>query len=502
MMLLTPTYTSSTISFVSFNPLTIALSLLFFAFISIVHCDNNAVGARPLLHHPPVLTYSNAALPTQKLYHPTSCVLHKSGVYLVVTSIGQGFPRVQFTCTETHHPHPTPDVQQTYPPSQTFEAALTTCSYSSCPYEHHLQHLEHTTKKQSQGLTKPQNCVQDPADPTPAQSPMALHRVYEGQPGEDGKYSTCYTDHITSTDTALHSFGSIKPSWVEGLGKYGYDVFQDEFIFSPRERASENTETHSMTQTYSDHETNTFGNIQDKSSIRTVSSVNNNGNNNNSVNNKKTESSNNLMHGQQKYEHVDQKKKYAGFVSSVSDNSHSVTRPETIPTLAAPTSTPNTHGVTEENSGAWFEKLKASLTWKTEKQKIGPASPTPEPLPLPGSAQTSRSAPPLKDLHKKDCLNPALCQHSQDHYDHGHKNKGMKHRATTLIIETETIIVHSHPTQAPTFKKSHETNEQVGFYPGSHVMFDAGMEGDVVMSMVAQEHYHPSPSPRHHKKKK
>lgn len=222
--------------------LAVALSLL--TLVTVTRGNSNNIHPQPYQHHQPIL--SGALFPTERTEAkqpcPRECIQHKSGLYLAVTSIGYGFPRVQFTCTGPHHPQAT--AHEGGGGGGGGEKTSLPCS--------------------------PQQ-VHNPADPTPTPLPSHRHdqQVRAHDDIESDEKSTSYTDlHITAGSHSRQQHDSIQkeldPSEherqhpttaidYEGLGFTGDAAkYQPHygFVFSPRERAWEPSEVHTTTFTF------------------------------------------------------------------------------------------------------------------------------------------------------------------------------------------------------------------------------------------------------------
>ncbi|KAG0026305.1 hypothetical protein BGZ81_006464 [Podila clonocystis] len=121
-----------------------------------------------------------------------------------------------------------------------------------------------------------------------------------------------------------------------------------------------------------------------------------------------------------------------------------------------------------------------------EVQRAGPPQPTPEPTP--GQVSTAHaSGEPRAVPHASDRL-------TVRHYNHetkqGHGVKTIVHRITTIIMETETFIARPLPTPKNWARHLDKKAEHHHNLPrlGEHVMFDSGEEGDLVVSIVSNEH--------------
>ncbi|KAF9930574.1 hypothetical protein BGZ67_005727 [Mortierella alpina] len=117
--------------------------------------------------------------------------------------------------------------------------------------------------------------------------------------------------------------------------------------------------------------------------------------------------------------------------------------------------------------------------------KVRPPEPIPEPMP----ALATGSPQHLQHSGHDQQQQPQQQQHY--HQEQGssgslRKFKTIIHRVTTLIIETETIIAPPRATKALRHDKRHDHDSDP--HPGDHVMFDAGVEGDMVVSIVSSKH--------------
>lgn len=389
--------------------LAVVVSLLTLVAVTRGYRDN--IHPQPHQHHQPIL--SGALFPTErpeaKQPCPKECIQHGSGLYLAVTSIGYGFPRVQFTCTGPHHPQAT-------------------------------DHKGQGGKGENPLPCSPRQ-VHTPADPTPEFAPTPpSHRndqQVRAHAGNDIDRSTSYTDmHITAGKGQQHS--TIKkqsdPSEherqhatttmdYEGLGFTGNAAeYQPHygFVFSPRERA---WESFAQTTTF------TYG----------------------------------MGHHQKEAQEQRQ----------VDIQASSVT-PEAVVSFPAPTP------MADEGHKNHQKKVHESEAECVSKNTVEPPAPTPEPLagqPVTGVDKRTR------DMGEKN-LTPAPAEKDKRE---GEPKRAKVYRVTTLIIETETIIAPPRPTHGASWwmmgkKQDHDP------HPGDHVMFDAGMEGDIVVSMVSSGH--------------
>ncbi|KAG0039249.1 hypothetical protein BGZ82_009095 [Podila clonocystis] len=121
-----------------------------------------------------------------------------------------------------------------------------------------------------------------------------------------------------------------------------------------------------------------------------------------------------------------------------------------------------------------------------EEQRAGPPQPMPEPTP--GQVNTAHAGgEPRAVPHASDRL-------TVRHYHHETKRRhGVKtivHRVTTIIMETETFIARPLPTPKNRARHLDKKVEHHHNLPrlGEHVMFDSGEEGDLIVSIVSNEH--------------
>ncbi|KAF9116567.1 hypothetical protein BGX27_001423 [Mortierella sp. AM989] len=291
---------------------------LFFAFTTIAHSNTN--------HNPP--PFPAAPCSPQNDFHPKNCVLHKSGVYLAVTSIGHGFPHVQFTCTQAHHPQPTDSSSELTTAIPTQPTAVPDASLSPL-------HKQHSTS---------QIRVHDPADPTPEQIPhLPLDQNKKKEKSRKEEGSTIYTDlHLTPDHDHRHQ--NHRPAGSASTSAYPTRITDQhslpkyDFVFSPRERSLRDPKIHTTTQIYSEDG----------------------------------------IHPTKESVHLTRMK--TGSVPPLSSPGHDdkwqiETTPEPIATLIKPTSP------AARRRGEEGESDERILLSDSGKQKVGPPSPTPELLP-------------------------------------------------------------------------------------------------------------------------
>ncbi|KAF9386984.1 hypothetical protein CPB97_003096 [Podila verticillata] len=342
-------------------------------------------------HHQPIL--SGSLFPEPKTVKsrethvacPYVCKDHGSGHFFAVTSVGEGFPRVQYTCS-----HP-PTLVPTHPPSKDRNFG---------------QHLA--------GVNPP-NDVHSPADPTPEHIPSLIRHLLSD-------VNSCHPTPLSESITS-------SPSDYE-LGhrpRYG--------IYSPREQFMAE-EIHTTTPTYSKDE-----HLQ----VRPIHS-----------------SDQGEMRSREQELHSGRFK----------------TTPE--PMIPAPTSASDRANARLASTASIQDHLSG------KEQRAGPPQPTPEPTP--GQVNTRVGGSQVH--HASD-------RFTVRHYDHetktgGHGVKTIVHRVTTIIMETETLIARPSPTLR---NWVHHSNNKVEPHHnqhrlGEHVMFDAGEEGDLVVSIVSEHISH------------
>ncbi|KAG0371232.1 hypothetical protein BGZ54_008236 [Gamsiella multidivaricata] len=258
-------------------------------------------------------------------------------------------------------------------------------------------------------------------------------------------------------------------------GHTGAEYYQqqhDGFIFSPRERASAETELHTTTLTYSDdpHPTPKSIHYTNKGFPH-------------------------QQHSHHRYNpHQQQKQQHAGSVSVSEDRTQASSRDEAImpePMVSILQPTPVADSV---RSSAHDPSGRLHL--QTEEQKAGPPPPVPEPTPehtIAGSDMLHRRDHDAEQLHSHKQHPPAGLR-SDDGHGHGHpgevdaqenRRKRTVRRVTTLIIETQTIIGPPRATMPAHLKAESRTKPSRSL--GDHPMFDAGVEGDMVASIVHSE---------------
>ncbi|KAG0274835.1 hypothetical protein BGZ95_009423 [Linnemannia exigua] len=327
---------------------------------------------QPQHHHRHASTLAGALFPVadeilagkdyRKEPCPTACVHHRSDVYLAVTSVGEGFPRVQFTCSHAQHAEPTGTAQQS-------------------EGNHHNDQSPHIQGSSS--------CVnkQEPADPIPEHTPHAPahgcdkcnhHEVHDRTNG-----ARIYTDlHITA-NPHLRGSTPIDNNNNNDNNAAGYQPYYD-FIFSPRERQSADldniAETHTTTMTFSDDNNDNHHRHHD-ATRRLIP----------------------LTSDQEPHNRVhilpvrDRNGHHAvpsgSFFMTAGESG--ATTPEPIATLAAPTSLGG--GSHQEHGHGWSDgrmvskegdSASAGRALQGHENRAGPAAPTPEPFP----AQTTGHA--------------------------------------------------------------------------------------------------------------
>ncbi|KAG0258016.1 hypothetical protein BG011_003595 [Mortierella polycephala] len=349
------------------------------------------------------------------------CVPHRSGIYLAVTSIGEGFPRIQYTCLSAHHPHPT--------------------TQSSTYNNVHDYQRRQSVKGQQAGIA---SHIDSPADPVPEPIPLPPPHLLHRPNKESG------------LDRAQKSSHDRIPAY--------HHLSDQGFVFSPPERAHIETETHTTTLTFSEDTRPLTRPIQ--------------------VSNR---------------DHDYTKKLRAEL--SLSEP----IKPEPIATMLTPTSL--TCLAVEHEPSRCHE---ASYG---HEQKVEPPPPIPEPMPAQsaGSNMESRHQHHKQEQQPQQNFQQSDENHGEESSKHAHKHQKLEprfgrtivHRITTLIIETETIIAPPHPTKSIPIhgderRRRHSDDKKHDPRIEDHVMFDAGIEGDAIVSRASSEHIFP----RHYPHKK
>ncbi|KAF8985633.1 hypothetical protein BGZ46_003033 [Entomortierella lignicola] len=305
--------------------------------------------------------------------HPTNCVQHKSGVYLAITSIGHGFPRVQFTCTQAHHnPLPTTSLAIA---TQEQDLKQTSIATATSPYT---------------SQSKVHNPVEAIPEQTPQPSSYSQEREEKEQVKEDGR-STVYADlHLTK------EYHSQQQQRHNNKGLHSLPKF--DFIFSPREGSLKEAEIHTTTQSYTEDD-----NQQEKRTVPLTKVM-------------KDDPASTISVGIGK------------------DKWQITTNPEPEPEPSATILVPTSSSTT---LGNYHEDEPRSLSNISEK-KIGPPLPTPEPLPAQVTGASFSSVEQREErqqhCHKVD-------RQQDQHLDSSGKVHRVICRVTTLIIQTETVIV-------------------------------------------------------------
>ncbi|KAG0218618.1 hypothetical protein BGX33_006569 [Mortierella sp. NVP41] len=429
---------------------------------------------------------------------PTGCVPHRSDVYLAVTSIGEGFPRIQFTCSHPHLSQPTAQ-----------------------PSEGNNHHY-------NQGPNNNGNSV-EPADPIPEHtpqpsSPNVCHTCNQRNPYHRKDSASVYTDlHITAMDHTLQQQQQQQQLNTAGM------AFQPHynFIFSPREIQSaagdmddDDTELHTTTMTFTD----------DKHPLpaRPIQMT--------------EEQQQQEPHHRIHIMPARDPSSSGSFKSNVPSNHDGSTTPEPIVTMAAPTSLggggsiqglDDDQQVSRGDSASSADASRKAAALHGHKYKAGPAAPAPEPFPAPIQIQTQISGHTQQQNqyhhhhhhhHQVDYLSSDGGNEKKAGGDaqggHGNENpvrrlRTIVHRVTTLIIETETIV--NRPTLTPTATATarmqgsknirpphrhhnhgqdryHQQEQQhrrgphaYGPHAGDHIMFDAGVDGDMIVSIASEQ---------------
>ncbi|CAO3572299.1 unnamed protein product [Mortierella alpina] len=373
---------------------------------------------------------------------PTGCVrLGSSDVFVAVTSIGEGNPRIQYTCSSTAHPH-----------SPTVSTA-----------DRHAKQPSH----RSQQDIKPELHIHHPADPEPSPLPHdGGHRKIQGakMSGQDSGESTIYSDlHLTDIKHHQRSFQHPQAS----PDTLDMDVALDE---DPQ---------HTTTLSFSDDDHPPTRPVQLTGSEE--------------QDNKHSQRPPLMM----------QPIHHAGSLSPVSDSKsqgnegippspyspqESMTAPEPIaPALITATATKTGMDSIQASPYSRIVGEEWGYGLHSDQDKVRPPVPTPEPMP----AQATGSPQHLQPLDH-DQQQPQQQQQQRSHDQQGSPESPRKlrtiiHRVTTLIVETETIIA---PPRATPALHQHDKRYDHDHdpHPGDHIMFDAGVEGDMIVSIVSAKH--------------
>ncbi|KAF9922441.1 hypothetical protein FBU30_007430 [Linnemannia zychae] len=470
-------------TFIVLCSLTVGLALLVFAtntrkdsYLHHQQLDQDQSSYNHYHHHEPTLAgaifpVASEILAGKKYIKepcPTGCIHHRSNIYLAVTSVGDGFPRVQFTCS---HGYPT------RPIAATATARQSEGNYYGQPYKH--------------------NNIQRPPDPIPEPTPeLPSHGCekcsrHESHDSTDGasSYTDLYITENPGSSPMSHYDGHIQEQFHYGV------------IFSPHERQStdldNNGEYHTTTMTFSDHNNANDEHIHMAAFARRELPLT-----------VKQE----MLHRRDQILSADDRLRASPtkslFKSESAGSRSELTTPESIATLIAPT--PTSGAGRDQKEYDWYEEWSISeeesaprkAALHIHENETGPADPTPEPLPY----QTKGYS------HINDNSD------SQDQEESDTKNKSkfryrtVIHRVTTLIIETETIVNRPTPTIArrvdskyesmgdhgDDYQKTHQKGKHdqkqhrrnsyaYGPHVGDHIMFDAGEDGDMVVSIALSE---------------
>ncbi|KAF9136893.1 hypothetical protein BG015_002955 [Linnemannia schmuckeri] len=448
-------------------------------------------------HHHPTLAgalfpVTNEILTGKKEYAkepcPTGCIHHRSDVYLAVTSIGEGSPRIQFTCSHAQPSQPTPNAQ-----------------YPEDNHQHYQQYHAHHDRSQGDSSN------QEPADPIPEHTPYIPshqgcskrnhHDLHDRT--DDG--TNLYTDLHTTADPHLRR---STPMAHKAAAARGYNPHYD-FIFSPRERShsvdlNDDAKSHTTTMTFSadDNKHNEYVASCERRSIPLTDAADD-----------EQDPHRQEVHILPVRDHHHHRLQGATLQGSlVKSGGSGLITPEPTATLAAPTSSyprgGSNRGAQGVNDDRTVSNVAPVLHGHGHEYKAGPAAPTPEAFP--GQTNTGH-------IHTHD-HNYNQGGISVDEKERAVSRGGetpvlryrtIVHRVTTLIVETETIV--NRPTVTPTatavafMQKSkgqagraqHHYNkkeEQLGrgshaYGPhiGDHIMFDAGVDGEMIVSIASSD---------------
>ncbi|KAF9144525.1 hypothetical protein BGX30_012465 [Mortierella sp. GBA39] len=454
-------------------------------------------------HHDPILTgalfpIDSEILAGKKEYAkepcPVGCVHHRSDVYLAVTSIGEGFPRIQFTCSHAHPLQPTANAQ--YPESN---------------HQHYQQHHAHPGHSHGQG----DDIIQEPADPIPEHMPhppshgSSKCNHHDSHERNDG--ASIYTDlHITA-DSHLRGLAPMDRNAANAAAGFNprYGI-----IFSPRERChsvdlnDDAAESHTTTMTFSDDDSSHNENVasSERRSIPLTAAADDEQD----------------PHHQQVHilpvldHHYHYHRQDASTPGSLHKSGGSgSTTPEPIATLAAPTASSfgagSDRGGKRLNDDRTVSKAAAAAVHHGHEYKAGPAVPTPEAFP----DQTNTGHVQTHDpFHYQQQQQGDVSVGGKERVTGGENSivryRTIVHRVTTLIIETETIV--NRPTATPTAKDGraqrqhyHDKKEKqhgrdpyaYGSHVGDHIMFDAGVDGEMVISIASSRRHDRKAPPAH-----
>ncbi|KAG0042273.1 hypothetical protein BGZ83_000694 [Gryganskiella cystojenkinii] len=321
--------------------------------------------------------------------------------------------------------------------------------------------------------------------------------------------STAYTDlHITACAdySRSHRGHGYESSILLPLGGFHHQPKHGQidtkqpgkaFFSSPHEQASEepDSESHTTTLTYShdDHPHVRSIHLTDDTVVHSISLI-----------------------GHHRHHPVPPKGPERDNLERMPSIKDDLTTPEPIVSIASPTrvSTYQDSVIDHDryHQDHYFDQNAAVDDNRHKEDRIHPPAPTPEPVP---AAATHSSSPGSGSNHH--------IQQNHGHHNHNHQRDEMKgymsketmishqtvrhheqqlkphqkgedqgfrtvvHRVTTLIIETETIVAH--PPQSTQGPEDHHHSQQNGkeFHLGDHIMFDAGEEGDMIVSIASQE---------------
>ncbi|GJJ71011.1 hypothetical protein EMPS_03361 [Entomortierella parvispora] len=433
-------------------------------------------------HHQPILSGSlfpeaKIATPTDPVTHkepcPRGCVNHGDDFYLAVTSLGDGFPRIQYTCSHPNHAqaiHDTHDIHGNHGTHGTHDTHDTHDTLGAYSHSDHSGSKDHA---KAEFLDPAHPRV--PADPQPEQTPTA-HPGHEHHGHGDnllcGEGSTLYSDlHITAC-TKRHnpSEGNVQPT-ARDQSTHGAAV-------SPHERVSEDdSELHTTTLTYS-HD--------DHPPVRSVQLTDDNIVHSTSLIGHHQYIPADLLKDWEEHQRYGEKDDNLERMPSIVDD---MTTPEPIVSIAAPTSSPSHHDAAAAVA-RHLQEVADRKAHRDEEEKAGPAAPSPEPMPA--AATTVGSG--RKDNNKINGPHDPFRHISyQTIRHHEQEVKPLKegdvqgfrtvvHRVTTLIIEKETIVAHQPQATPHSHLDAHHGESD-------HIMFDAGMEGDRIVS-IAHNDYH------------
>ncbi|KAG0298218.1 hypothetical protein BGZ97_004142, partial [Linnemannia gamsii] len=356
--------------------------------------------------------------------------------------------------------------------------------------------------------------VQEPADPIPEHTPHACSKCNHHDPHDQtDSGATVYTDLPLTADPHLR--GSTPKDYNNKPIAAG--GFYPHYDFSPRESHSadfnDNAESHTTTLTFSDDNSGHIEHIAsaERRSIPLTVTADDD-----------QDPHHQRVHTLPAYDHNHDRHVHHGAALTAVAEGFESTTPEPIATLAAPTSSNKPGSGPDRRQGMDEDRTVSKGAALFHEYKAGPAAPIPEAFPSQTKGHTQ-----AHDHHKQGDASVggreiATGQSPVVRY------RTIVHRVTTLIIETETIV--NRPTSTPTTtaaapgfmhgsrerdgraqqhyhhnsnknKKEEEEEEEeeeegkygrrdpyaYGPHAGDHIMFDAGVDGEMVVSIASSD---------------